>query len=117
MRKKEYDWLGDWQGPEYGKYVIRQDDREMEPSEVIAILDDYQDLVEQLSRTDPGLNRLKRLKDGLIEEQKKHYKRSDVYVESQFLITMVNAIFELLGEDYQDRGVMRCLRSSQSESP
>ena len=50
MNKKEYDWLGDWQGPKHGKYVIRQDDQEMEPSEVIAILDDYQDLIEQLNR-------------------------------------------------------------------
>lgn len=49
MKKPEYDWLGDWQGPEHGKYVIRADGREMEPHEVIDILNDYQDLLEQIT--------------------------------------------------------------------
>jgi phage major head subunit gpT-like protein len=46
-----YDWLGDWQGPGSGQYVIRRNDKEMEPGEVIALLDDYADLIEQTKRT------------------------------------------------------------------
>ena len=99
MNKKEYDWLGDWQGPKHGKYVIRQDDQEMEPSEVIAILDDFQDLLEQFNRSVSSLNKLRKFRDGLIEEQKNHLKKSDIYMNSQFFITMGDAIIEFLEED------------------
>ena len=54
------------------------------------------------SRSNSSLTRLERFKDGLIEEQKKHPKKSDIYMNSQFLITIVSAFFELLEEDYQD---------------
>jgi len=47
MKKPIYDWLGSWEGPEHGEYVIREDTKELEPSEVIQLLNDYQDLIEQ----------------------------------------------------------------------
>ena len=34
-KEKEYEWDGDWQGPQNGGYVIIENRREMEPGEVI----------------------------------------------------------------------------------
>jgi hypothetical protein len=50
----EYDWYGDWQGPGVGKYVIRCNNEEIEPGDVISLLDDYNDLLEQVIRTFRG---------------------------------------------------------------
>ncbi len=47
----DYDWHGDWQGPGVGKYVIRCNDEEIEPGDLIALLNDYNDLLEQVKRT------------------------------------------------------------------
>lgn len=46
----EYDWLGDWEGPGFGKYVIRENGREMEPHEICDKLNELQDLLLQLRR-------------------------------------------------------------------
>lgn len=55
----EYDWYGDWQSPGHGKYVIRCNDKELEPGFVIELLDDYNDLLEQVIRTFRGEHELK----------------------------------------------------------
>ena len=47
----EYDWLGDWQGPGCGTYVIRSNGKEMEPGDVVDLLDRYADLLTQTKRT------------------------------------------------------------------
>lgn len=49
-RQSDYDWVGDWQGPGVGKYVIRYNDEELEPGDVIDSLRSYEDLVEQVSK-------------------------------------------------------------------
>jgi hypothetical protein len=46
-----YDWVGDWEAPGYGSYVIREDAREMEPGEVIELLNQFQDIMLQKRRT------------------------------------------------------------------
>ena len=47
---KTYDWLGSWEYPGNGEYVIREDGRELEPSEVIDYIRRLQDLLLQLGR-------------------------------------------------------------------
>lgn len=46
----DYDWVGDWQAPSHGSYVIRMNGEEMEPGQVIELLDDYGALLEQTKR-------------------------------------------------------------------
>lgn len=51
MSDTKYSWDGDWEAPGYGRYVICDNDgREMEPGEVVELLDRLADLQEQLAR-------------------------------------------------------------------
>jgi hypothetical protein len=52
MSDTKYSWDGDWEAPGYGRYVICDNDgREMEPGEVVGLLDRLADLEEQIART------------------------------------------------------------------
>jgi hypothetical protein len=43
----DYDWMGYWQSPGDGRYVIRMNGEEMDPGHVIDLLDSYSELLEQ----------------------------------------------------------------------
>jgi len=47
---KEYDWVGNWEAPGFGKYVIRENGRELEPYEVISYINRLHDLLLQLGQ-------------------------------------------------------------------
>ena len=44
---KEYTWDGDWEGPGEGAYFIMENNREMEPGEVIDYIERLQDFLVQ----------------------------------------------------------------------
>ena len=44
---KEYSWDGDWEGPKAGMYYIMENNREMEPGELIDCLNHLQDFLVQ----------------------------------------------------------------------
>ena len=46
----EYDWVGNWEAPGHGKYVIRENGKELEPGDVINRLYIKQDIqVQQMA--------------------------------------------------------------------
>jgi hypothetical protein len=47
----DYDWYGDWSAPGVGQYVIRMNGKEMEPGQVIELLESYSELLAQTKRS------------------------------------------------------------------
>lgn len=64
MSKPVYEWIGNWSAPTHGKYVILRNKKEMEPGDVIGLLDDFQDLIEQLKETGGTIQELSELTRG-----------------------------------------------------
>ena len=70
---KEYDWVGDWEAPGYGAYVIREDSRELEPGEVIEYIKRLQDILLQGIRQNDSftlrIEKLKKENDDILQKE------------------------------------------------
>ena len=49
MNENEYLWDGDWEGPGHGSYVIFKNMIEMEPGDVIDLINRLEEILEQLA--------------------------------------------------------------------